>query len=249
MSCTTIEEVIAELDKIIKQSVFDNDTYGIFAYIYRRTTAEIRDNIVKGVFNDNRRMEEFDVVFANFYLEAYQNFRMNRLCSKCWNIAFSARHDQLSIVQHIMLGMNAHINLDLGVTAGMVMNGQDLEDIKEDFMKVNDILASIVDELQHNLGKVSRAMFLLDWFGKRHDENIINFSMAEARKQSWRTAQAIALTEGTMRINAIREVDELTSILAHQIRVPSSRFLRFLLRLVRRFEVKDTRLVLQGIQS
>ncbi|WP_055443520.1 DUF5995 family protein [Lacinutrix himadriensis] len=75
---TTIPEVLDQLDIIIEQSIANNDRIGLFAFIYRRTTAEILKEIQLQNFEDNTRLEKLDVAFANLYLDAYNNYIHNK---------------------------------------------------------------------------------------------------------------------------------------------------------------------------
>ena len=69
---TTIKNVLEQLDVIINESIATNSRLGLFAYIYRRTTAEIASEIALGNFKKNQRLEAMDVEFANLYLDALQ---------------------------------------------------------------------------------------------------------------------------------------------------------------------------------
>ena len=89
----SIDQVINELDIIVDRSVQDNNYLGIFAYVYRRTTAQIRQAIVDKQFEDNERMEKMDVNFANKYLNAYRKFNNNESCSKSWSIPFRVKDE------------------------------------------------------------------------------------------------------------------------------------------------------------
>ncbi len=137
---TTIDGVLQQLDAIIETARAENSALGYFAYVYRRTTAAIKQAIDAGRFVDNGRMEVFDVSFANLYLEAYEQYHCGDPCAASWQLAFAAALERKAFLQHVMLGMNAHINLDLGVAAGSLMKGKDLNDLEEDFRRVNDIL-------------------------------------------------------------------------------------------------------------
>lgn len=249
MICHSIQEVLNELDSIVETSIRSENPIGIFAYIYRRTTAQIKEAIDKGEFEDNERMIKLDVAFANLYLSAYENYRMNRMISACWQTAFDARQDKITIIQHIMLGMNAHINLDLGVAACSVMDGNDIHGLEKDFMKVNDILATLVDEMQSKLSKVSRFMFLLDWLGKRKDEDIINFSMSEARRQSWRNAVFFSESTDKERSTKIAVADRVVDQFARIILRPDSWALRKALGVIAYFEEEDIAKIIAGLES
>jgi len=56
--------------------------------------------------------------------------------------------------------------------------------MKNDFLKVNLILNSLINEMQERIAKVSRLMLVLDWLGENTDKQIINFSMVRAREQA-----------------------------------------------------------------
>ena len=130
---TTIQEVLKELDVIIEEGITTNSRLGLFAYIYRRTTAEIASEIALGNFEDNPRLEALDVAFANLYLDAYKAHKNNQPVSACWAFAFNQEQEALTILQHILLGMNAHINLDLAVSTASTMAGKDISAIDIDF--------------------------------------------------------------------------------------------------------------------
>jgi hypothetical protein len=247
--CNSILEVLRELDTIIEDCTRQNDPRAIFAYVYRRTTAQIKIGILNHAFENPGRMEQMDVTFANRYLIAYQDYKEGKPVSSCWKTAFDPSQGPLSIIQHIMLGMNAHINLDLGVAAADVMKGKPILELEYDFNKVNVILASLVDEMQSGLGKVSSLMFLLDWVGGRTDEKIIDFSMQKAREQSWKTATGVWSVEGQQRLDKIMETDILVTILAERLKNPRTRMLQWVLKWIRVFEEKQIDKIIKGLQS
>ncbi|MDH4471435.1 MAG: DUF5995 family protein [Fluviicola sp.] len=247
---TTIDEVLSELDQIIDVSVAENNSMAIFAYVYRRTTAEIKKNVQAGVFEDNKRMEQFDVRFANYYIEAWHNYRTNKPVSASWKMAFDASKEPLCIVQHIMLGMNAHINLDLGVTAATEAEHTSLVDLKTDFMRVNTILFALTNELQSNLGKASRLLFLADWLGRRNDELLINFSIKKARDFSWVTANRIWNAHGSHEKESVRmSTDKAVALIGRELRKPKGWLLRSTISLIRRFEEKDVAKIVRILKN
>ena len=137
-------------------------------------------------------MEHFDVVFANRYIDAYECFRLQQPISRSWRIAFDAKNEQLTSIQHLIMGMNAHISFDLGLAAETIAPKAQIGDLKNDFMKVNDILQKIINEMQTRIGKVSWSMFLLDWVGQDSDEKVINFGIVSSRRFAWQFAIGLA---------------------------------------------------------
>ncbi|WP_439483608.1 DUF5995 family protein [Cyclobacterium plantarum] len=248
---TTIQDVLEELDHIIAESIKTNSRIGLFAYIYRRTTFEIASEIALNHFEDNERMEKFDVVFARLYLDAYKAYKNNQKVSASWAYAFDQVDRPLTIVQHILLGMNAHINLDLALAASTVMHGQDIHDIENDFNKVNNILYQITNELQERLGRVSPLMFMLDLIGKNKDEKLINFSMRKARQQSWNSAKRLwSLKEEESKRNRARNrIDQMVLLLSKHIKSPKSLTVWFFLKIIQAFEKSEVGVVISNLKG
>lgn len=240
MPAKTIDEVLTELDLIIDETVAENNFIGIFAYVYRRTTAQVKQAILEKQFEDNIRMEALDVAFANLYLTAYQQYTSGLLCSTSWLTAFSAKNERITIIQHLLLGMNAHINLDLGIAAATIAPGASLPALKADFMKVNQLLGELVNEMQGRVAKVSRLMFLLDWAGKNTDELIVSFSMAKSREQSWNLACVLAQLAETDRKPIIEVADRTITALGTTLKCPPGKSLKMLLKLIAFFEEKNS---------
>jgi hypothetical protein len=72
---SSIDDVLQRLDAIIAQATIERDRLGFFAVLYRTVTTAIKHGISAGRFEDGRRMERLDVVFANRYLAAFDAHR------------------------------------------------------------------------------------------------------------------------------------------------------------------------------
>ncbi len=246
---TTIQEVINQLDIIIDNAVESNSRLGLFAYVYRRTTAEILKEVQKGSFENNELLEQLDVVFANLYLDAYQQYQNKEPVSKSWLFAFAHSDKSLSILQHVMLGMNAHINLDLAIATSKVMAEKEIQSVRSDFDKVNTILFSIVNEMQERLSRVSPILFLLDWAGKNSDEKIIDFSMRKARQQSWNNSNLLWGLGPENQVGSIDLIDKVTLELSEMIAAPKSRIIGFLLKVISKFENNNVGQVISKLKA
>ena len=184
---TTINEVIEILNEIIATEVEENSAMAFFPVLYKKVTERIRDGIVNGDFEDNPRMERLDVLFANRYLDAYYNYKQGTIITQSWQRTFDATVNNSSLIlQHILLGINAHINLDLGIVASQTVgNGNPLAPFKNDYDAINDILSNMVNTMQASINKVSPLLVLLEWIGKGKEDKIAAFSISLARDGSW----------------------------------------------------------------
>lgn len=193
MVAENIDDVVDGLAEIVREAGRAGDRIGYFAALYRQVTVEVRAAIHAGRFDDGPRMDRFDTVFGNRYFEAYDAWRGDRGGPRCWRTAFGVLGDSDAIVvQHLILGVNAHINLDLAVAAARTAPGAAIHGLRNDFLLINDILAEVVLAVQAALGTISPYLGLLDQFGGRTDERILDFSIRRSREEAWRNAVVLA---------------------------------------------------------
>ena len=111
-----------------------------------------------------------------------------------------------------MLGMNAHISLDLGIAAAETVPAHELENLKGDFDKINDVLGNLINKVQDVLAQIWP---MFKWIGRLAgdvDEHVARMSMDLARNRAWQLALdcAVASDKGT----AIKDKDAEVSLLA-----------------------------------
>lgn len=250
---TTIDGVLDELDDIIETTVEEGSPLAIFAYVYRRTTARIAKGIAEGAFEDPERMERFDVDFAKKYIRAFWRYRHDKPVPLVWKIAFRVAEDPDGrnpiILQHLMLGMNAHINLDLGIAAAETVPGGQIPSLKKDFMTVNNLLEELIDEMQLRISRASPLLFLLDWIGERNDEDIINFSLRRARDFAWNAAVTLAHADEDEKDHIIREMDDQIVKVAKRVVEPPGFLLPKVLGLIRMFEDKNIQVIIDKLRG
>ncbi len=204
---TPIDEVLKKLDEIIDECIHKKSRLGYFASLYRRVTARIKQGVLNGEFQDGPRMERLDHIFAFRYFTALKQYQSgDPSISRPWKIAFDATVSRKPlIVQHLLLGINAHINIDLAVAAAETSPGDEFNGLKDDFMTVNAILASLVPQVMQELTQVSRFVRLVDQFSGDFDDRIINFSIQVAREEAWAFGQELALMSPTQQMAAIKQ--------------------------------------------
>lgn len=145
-------EVVPLLDELIDYFKADMNPLGYFAALYRLTTVRIVQGIEAGEFEDNARMARMDASFANRYFEAMARILHGEPTTGPWQVAAEASRDlEVSVFQHLFLGMNAHINLDLSLAAAHTCPGDAIDDFEDDFNKINHVLGSLVNTVQEDL--------------------------------------------------------------------------------------------------
>ena len=192
-SVFNIDDVISALDEIILASEQNNDPAGYFAALYRKVTVKVKEGIASGFFDDGPRMEQLDVFFAKLYLDAYSGFSNNQPVMQSWQKAFELLTRYRPIVlQHLLMGMNAHINLDLGIAATEVSKGKNIDLLEQDFNRINKILSSLIHEVEADLSEVWPTLKHLLKLAGKVDDFLVNFSMQLARDGAWKFACELA---------------------------------------------------------
>jgi hypothetical protein len=194
MPATTIAEVIEQLNEIVKLAQQNSDRAGYFAALYKKVTVAVSDKINEKFFDDNIRMEKLDVVFANRYLDAYQQYKSGKPCSSSWQQAFDATHTwKPMVIDHLVAGMNAHIGLDLGIAAATIAPGNLVNGVQNDFNKINTVLNGLVDEVKTDLFAMwPLSKFISKLNASKLENAIAGFSMTIARDAAWQVALAYA---------------------------------------------------------
>jgi hypothetical protein len=191
----SIDDVLAGLDDVVAQALEDGDRAGYFAVLYRKVTAKVKEGIAAGFFDDPGRMERLDVLFADRYLDAVAARRADEAVTASWRLTFDAAARARSLIlQHLLVGINAHINLDLGIAAASCSPGPELPGLRRDYDRINAILAAMIAAVQDDLRQVSPWLGLLDRLGARTQSEVIRFSIVTARAGAWRFAEQLDAT-------------------------------------------------------
>jgi hypothetical protein len=193
-----VAALIARMEADLADLEAAGDNRRHFHATYLRTTRAVADEITRGGFVDGDWMRRWDVVFAEFYLDALDADRAGRPVAGPWRVAFDAARDgdDLPPLRHVLLGMNAHINYDLPQALLAVITSAEFDDAAllarraADHRHVDDVLLARVaaedDELtaQGNQSLLDR---LLRPFNRAGTKRFL----AEARAKVWHNATVL----------------------------------------------------------
>lgn len=242
-----IDDVIRDLERIVQECYENNSKLGYFAILYKNVTIRVKEGILRGEFDDNPRMVTLDIIFAKRFVDAYEDYKAGKAISTCWKVSFDTASSSRHIVlQHVLLGINAHINLDLGIAAAETMEGKNLQDIRNDFDKINAILYELVDGVKNNIGKVSPLFRLLIRFARGRDEILVNFSIRTARDGAWKFAEEYFFSND--RQNSIHLRDAIITGLGESLSHPGNRLSR-IIRLISFAEWRSVRRTMDQLDT
>ncbi|MEO8413881.1 MAG: DUF5995 family protein [Ginsengibacter sp.] len=235
----TINDVIGQLEKVIAWCEINNNSAGYFAVLYYKVTCKVKEGINEKGFEDGARMEHLDVAFATRYLTAFYSWMAGKQITGSWQVAFDAVSENKSLVlQHLLTGMNAHINLDLSIVTAQVMHGFPINNIHNDFNTINSLLSSMIDNIEDCLTKVNPLLKLLNLHIYKYDEMLVQFSIGTARDGAWSFAQELSGKTGTDYENCVRSRDERIKELGISVANPRGFLLKCIVGIIRIFEKK-----------
>ncbi len=208
---THFDDTVGEMAEAVEACRRAKHRAGYFAALYWRTTKAVRVRADAGRFEDRDRMERFAGAFAQRYLAAFRAWQSDGQMTASWKLAFETASARRPIVlQHLVLGMSAHINLDLGIVvadlARDVPGG--LASMRFDFDLINDVLSEELDASQACVDRVSPFISLADRVGLRSDEAIGGFALRIARQGAWKSAEELSKCPVDERDAAIARRDQ-----------------------------------------
>jgi Family of unknown function (DUF5995) len=184
--------VVERMEHQLHELQDTEDTRRFFLGTYLRTTQAVVAEIGAGTFEDPAWVARWDVHFAGLYLDALATHSTDpERTPATWRAAFTA-DPALPPEAHVLLGMNAHINVDLPQALIAVIPPEDFTDAellssrRRDHQRVDQILAARVSaedaELQRQGGRRTPLDRLMSpanrWAGRTF--------LREARRTVWR---------------------------------------------------------------
>jgi Family of unknown function (DUF5995) len=129
------------------------DPRRFFLATYLRTTQAVRAELSAGGFEDRAWVERWDVAFAQFYLDALEADLARGAVPGPWAAAFASAKSGRVVppLQHVLLGMNAHINYDLPQALLAVITDSEFDDAPlmarraADHRHIDQVLGMLVD--------------------------------------------------------------------------------------------------------
>jgi hypothetical protein len=234
----SLPEVIAHLQQIVAEEAAAQSRIALFPALYCELTQRFAQGLASGEFREPARLEQIGVRFANRYFDALVAHRSGGKPTKSWAVSFEqAKSGRLLAIQDILLGINAHINLDLSIATAEV-GGDRIAELETDFQHVNTLLEDLFDRTYETLGALSPFLDVLDRVGGEDDEWLGNFVLRKARDVAWTNAVVLTGLHGTARSAWEHMLDVSASRLGHMIACPSF-IVRKAIELIREKEEQD----------
>ncbi|MCC6486555.1 MAG: hypothetical protein IT364_03580 [Candidatus Hydrogenedentes bacterium] len=194
----TYEDVLAGFGELEGALAERDDARVVFAAVYRTITEDAIAAIDDGYFDNPDWTRAFLLAFANLYREAFLDYESGRLdeVPEVWQVAFeAAKSDRVSVFQHALLGIHAHINRDFPYAIAEVTPPEDRAKRYPDYLATNRFLLTTIQDVEALLGTIyDTDLGSLDAALGPFDESLLAAVLSQWRMRAWRTA---ALFDGS----------------------------------------------------
>jgi hypothetical protein len=165
--------------------------------MYLKVTEAVRDALP--TFENQAFIERLDILFAQFYFEAYEAAAAQAWVSKAWEPLFARRAENRLALQFAITGMNAHINNDLAHALVLTWREMGIEPARDsperrDYDKVNGILERVEKDIKVPLSDALIAE--VDTAFGTADDFLALWSIRRARDQAWERARIMRRVTG-----------------------------------------------------
>jgi hypothetical protein len=238
----SLKELIEHMEELESQLVAASDPQRYFHSTYLRTTRAVGQAKTTGGFVDPEWVERWDVVFADLYLAAVAQYRLDGTAPGPWQTAFDrVAGAPVQPLTAVLLGMNAHINYDLPQALLAVITPEQFDDAEVlarrelDHRAIDAVLASRVSAEDQELAKweAPGSRSLLDRLLKPLNTAGTKRFLRESRGKVWRNTHRLNLarTDSAAAYSAkLRELEMLSQARVADLAAPG----QVLLRLARR---------------
>ncbi len=207
------DPVLEKMGTYVEKWKSINDSRFVFLSCYHLMSSNMIRAIESGEFNDPEWVEELLHLFADYYFEGLSCYECGSSTPKVWEHAHKASLDNdLSELQNLILGVNAHINYDLVLALYDMLkpSWNTLSDIErkerfEDHCHVNHVIAQTIDRVQDDILEPLNPT--LDWIDRlfgRVDEYLISRLISSWRTEVWNNTQLLLNIQSSQEREAFR---------------------------------------------
>ncbi len=195
-SIDQVAESLTALEELFRST---KDNRGIFVVAYKAMTdklvSTVRDQETgeTQTFENLAWIKKYLVIFADFYRKSLYGHIQGRAIPKVWQFAFEKAENNKGVIslQHLMLGINAHIVHDLPLTLDRIgidlASTPQLKSMKTDHDKVNQVLAEATNQIQNKVTRfqASQGYSILEKIIGPLDEWVAKYYFEQQRERAW----------------------------------------------------------------
>jgi hypothetical protein len=175
------QDVIKKMEQTAQQWESQQDPRAIFLRCYSMMSANMLQALEDNRFQNTEWVATLLHRFADYYFDALACFDCGEEVPAVWqHVHQLSTGKKLHVLQHLLLGVNAHINYDLVLTLNDVLkkdwqklSPEERQSRYQDHVRVNTIIAETIDKVQDEVvEQYNPRMDLVDQLMGRLDEKL-----------------------------------------------------------------------------
>jgi hypothetical protein len=216
------DNVTDQMQRCIDQWDACHDGKALFLRCYRMMTGNVIAAVQQRDFNDPEWVDRLLHRFAAYYFVSLDSYEENPAGAPAvWQLAHSAANNpDLSAVQKLLAGVNAHINYDLAFTLVDLLrpewtglSEQQRTARYEDHCRINNVIAKTIDTVQDQIIEPAMpVMKLVDDLMGGADELMISQLISHWRDQVWQHAVKMLATNDPQQLVALAKQVEADAL-------------------------------------
>jgi hypothetical protein len=186
-----VADLLPRMEQQLAELADARDPARFFLGTYLRTTRAIAAAIDAGVFEDGAWVDDLDVVFAGYYLDALAAHRRDPASAPAtWRRVFAA-DPSLPPEAHVLLGVHAHVNVDLPQALIATIPSEEFADAavctrrRRDHERVDRVLADRVAAEDAELQRAGGRRTALDRVLAPVNRTAVRRFLKEGRQTVW----------------------------------------------------------------
>ncbi len=205
------------MDEQLSQWEAAGDRRAIFLACYRTMTANMLAHLEKQFFQDSPWVQSLLDHFADYYFDALLRYENGEETAAVWKQVHDlSKEENISALQRLLMGVNAHINYDLVLSLYDVLHQDwsawsesERRQKQQDHERVNTVIANTIDVVQDNILEPAQPfMAVVDRAFGRLDEYLLSKLIANWREDVWQHASALLeIQDETRRKTYISELE------------------------------------------
>ena len=197
------------------------DRRSVFLSCYALMTENMLQAVDDGVFHDGIWVERLVRRFAEYYFAGVQAYERDHAATPAaWRAAHDAtKRTETMTLQHLFLGINAHINYDLALTLVDLLE-KDWPTLPqpekrrryEDYCRVNDVIGETIDAVQKQVvERFTPSLVIVDTLFLHGDEWLLSRLVAHWREEVWVNAESLLAlpASGEKRANVVGLIEAM----------------------------------------
>jgi len=207
--------VLNQMNQRVQEWEAAHDRRSIFLGCYAMMTGNMLDALDTSRFADDAWVARLLARFAQYYFEALESYEMHQPeTPHVWQLAHdTAQHEHVMTVQHLLIGVNAHINFDLVFAVAELLSpewdtltAEQRAQRRADYDLVNAIIGETIDRVQDQILEVrSPWLDIIDKLLGPVDEWLISEVISHWRDDVWQNAMRYVETPAPDERRALRE--------------------------------------------